>query len=328
MGNIVVKYRYMNYVFFDVECANCLNGEGKICSFGYVKTDENFHVLKKKDILVDPDAKFLLGNAKAGKGIKLAYPLFKFKRAFTFPHYYQEIKKLLENPSNICFGFAVHQDVNYISYSCRRYNLPVIQFSFFDIQQFDKEIHHRNNASGLDFLVEQYHALSFIYHRSDDDALMSMEVFKGMVEEMNLDVISVLEQYKNCIDDTEHFLLSLREKVEKREKKKQHEKQISEFHSCNISPSLENYHFFFWKKKFFFDNAVLNEHIEEMISLKKDFMKKGGIPCRNPLASDYIVVHDLKTNDHMNLNSEKLKSGVQFITYKTFFSTLTKASKN
>ena len=40
----------MDYLFFDTECANCLHGEGKICSFGYVRTDENFHVLKKKDI--------------------------------------------------------------------------------------------------------------------------------------------------------------------------------------------------------------------------------------------------------------------------------------
>ena len=28
------------YLFFDVECANCFNGKGKLCSFGYVLTDE------------------------------------------------------------------------------------------------------------------------------------------------------------------------------------------------------------------------------------------------------------------------------------------------
>ena len=30
----------MKYVFFDIECANCFQGNGKICSFGYVITDE------------------------------------------------------------------------------------------------------------------------------------------------------------------------------------------------------------------------------------------------------------------------------------------------
>ena len=65
----------MNYVFFDIECANCIHGEGKICSFGFVKTDENFNVIQEHDLLRNPDAPFLLGNAKTGKGITLAYPL-------------------------------------------------------------------------------------------------------------------------------------------------------------------------------------------------------------------------------------------------------------
>ena len=32
----------MKYLFFDIECANCFDGKGKICEFGYIQTDENF----------------------------------------------------------------------------------------------------------------------------------------------------------------------------------------------------------------------------------------------------------------------------------------------
>ena len=39
----------MKYVFFDIECANCYQGKGKICSFGYVITNENFDVEEKYD---------------------------------------------------------------------------------------------------------------------------------------------------------------------------------------------------------------------------------------------------------------------------------------
>ena len=37
----------MNYLFFDVECANSFDGVGKICEFGYVFTDENLNIIKQ-----------------------------------------------------------------------------------------------------------------------------------------------------------------------------------------------------------------------------------------------------------------------------------------
>ena len=42
----------MEYIFFDIECANCFNGDGKICSFGYVITDRFFNILEKEDIVL------------------------------------------------------------------------------------------------------------------------------------------------------------------------------------------------------------------------------------------------------------------------------------
>ena len=50
----------MQYLFFDIECANCDGGNGKICSFGYVLTDENFNEIEKEDIIIDPKAPFHL----------------------------------------------------------------------------------------------------------------------------------------------------------------------------------------------------------------------------------------------------------------------------
>jgi hypothetical protein len=48
----------MKYLFFDCECANCYDHEGKICSFGYVITDESFRLLEEKDIIINPNAPF------------------------------------------------------------------------------------------------------------------------------------------------------------------------------------------------------------------------------------------------------------------------------
>ena len=47
-----------SYLFFDIECANCFNGEGKMCSFGYVLTDADFNILDSQDLVMNPETEF------------------------------------------------------------------------------------------------------------------------------------------------------------------------------------------------------------------------------------------------------------------------------
>ena len=94
----------MNYLFFDIEGANSYGGVSKICSFGYVLTNEEFEVLEQKDILVNPRSKFNLGP-----NIKLAYEKDEFKAAGDFTKHYEEIRAVLLQPDVQIFGFAVDQ---------------------------------------------------------------------------------------------------------------------------------------------------------------------------------------------------------------------------
>ena len=65
----------MNYIFYDIECANCQNGQAKICSFGYVVTDESINVLEKRDVVINPRAPFLLMGRGRKQYSKLAYSM-------------------------------------------------------------------------------------------------------------------------------------------------------------------------------------------------------------------------------------------------------------
>ena len=47
----------MDYLFFDIECANCNEG-AKICEFGYVIANHNFEKIEQKNILINPNAPF------------------------------------------------------------------------------------------------------------------------------------------------------------------------------------------------------------------------------------------------------------------------------
>lgn len=305
----------MKYLFFDVECANCQNGEGKICSFGYVLTDESFRVMKKKDILVDPAAKFMLGNARVGKGIKLAYPLFKFQRAFTFPHYYKEIKNLLEDKDTLCFGFAVFQDVSYISYSCRRYGLPIIDFSFFDIQRLEKRLNHRSNFSGLDSLIEEYGLTSYTYHRSDDDAMMTMEVFRELLKRSNLGMEELLKKYKECVDDSIHFQEEEILRKKQKEIKRQHAKKTEMFFAPpHARFDINLYNPNLYQKIFFLDPEVVFLYIDDLLKQKATMEKHGIILTKDPGLCQIVIVKDLK--HHANLS--EFHKDVIFMEYESF----------
>ncbi len=285
----------MNYVFFDVECANCLNGEGKICSLGYVKTDSDFNVLKKKDILMNPDAPFLLGNARTGNGIKLAYPLFRFRQCDTFPSYYHEIQKIFENPDNMIFGFADTQDVCYLSYTCRRYQLPLLKYDFYDIQLFEKKLRGEKAPRGLNSLVEELGVEGFTYHRSDDDALMSLEVFKKLLDINNLTLEEALEQYP-CKDTS----LDLEERMAERRKKKEREKKLryrmNRFYSKQFEPVLSFCDHFFTGKKLCVQYDCLKQNIDYFEQKKKVLEQKGVILTKSAADADIFVVN--KTDKH------------------------------
>ena len=57
----------MDLVFFDIECASVYKTSAKICAFGYVVCDENFNIIKKEDILINPKGAFHLTDSKGDR---------------------------------------------------------------------------------------------------------------------------------------------------------------------------------------------------------------------------------------------------------------------
>ncbi|HAH62995.1 MAG TPA: hypothetical protein DCL73_12970, partial [Treponema sp.] len=87
-----------SYLFFDIECANCFNGEGKMCSFGYVLTDGSFTVLDSQDIVMNPQAEFDWYLFSPKNRCPLAYSKEYFRSQRTFENWYKPIKELLTAP--------------------------------------------------------------------------------------------------------------------------------------------------------------------------------------------------------------------------------------
>ena len=284
----------MNYLFFDIECANCLHGEGKICSFGYVKTDENFNILRKKDILINPNAPFILNDTITHKGIRLAYPYYRFKQSHLFPTYYWEIKKLLEDKNNIVMGFATEQDVSFLISTCKRYNLNLLNFDYYDVQIMDKIVNNKSDVMSLEHVVEQNNLNVLTFHRSDDDALMTMEVYQLLVKNSGLDSISFLNQLKNTKGNSISFLKILEDRKAKKQIKINHRIAKDKFFSEleNISANLEKYDKYFWNNTFCVDHTLFTISIDELKDVFTKVKEKGGFITSNHLEADIIVTLD------------------------------------
>ncbi len=185
----------MKYVFFDIECACVFKNVAKMCAFGYVVTDENFALLEKNDLLINPRGKFHLTDRKGKEGLVLPYAYEDFKKYPPFPAAYKKIKRLLEDKDALVFGHATLNDVNYLNLETKRYHLPSFRFHWHDTQFFWMNTENSfERQVGLGVMAEAL-GVEFVPHRAADDAFATMKVCEALCKREGLSVLQLIEKY-------------------------------------------------------------------------------------------------------------------------------------
>ena len=191
----------MDYLFYDIECSDGRH----MCSFGYVITDEYFNILEKADILINPEAIFHTGawskkNREKDPGIELAYPKERFKANPTFPARYERIQRLLQHDDRKIIGFSHHNDALFLTVACKRYELPIIDYKFYDAQEMFGESRNIINQVALNAIAEalEVDLSKLVQHRSDDDAEASMLVTKALCEDLGLTLEELIGHCPRC----------------------------------------------------------------------------------------------------------------------------------
>ena len=185
----------MQYVFFDIECACVYRDTAKICAFGYCLTDEQFNILEKADLLINPKGKFHLTDGSGKDGIVLPYEYRDFKKYPLFSEFYPKIRDLLQSKNHRVFGHATTNDVKYLNLETRRYHIPALSYEFFDTQliymsimnSFDRQIGLEGVAQAL--------GVEFTPHRAADDAFATMKVAQAMCEREGVSMEELLKRY-------------------------------------------------------------------------------------------------------------------------------------
>lgn len=191
----------MNYLFFDVEGANCYNFVLKMCTFGYVIINEKFEVKSKIDVVMNPNCPFDKHIIRENMN---AYPLSFYQTKPPFNYFYKSIKNILEGHKYI-IGWSIENDVKYIYDACKRYNLNQINYDYIDMQRVYMDVFDLKSQPNLEAVCKQHGIEVDVIHKSDDDAHLTMLVTKVICQHLKITIKDLFEKYSQYVSNVEEF---------------------------------------------------------------------------------------------------------------------------
>lgn len=302
-----------NLVFFDCECANTKGGIGKICSLGYVVSDENFNVIEKDDIVMNPECEFDWYLFSGKGGCSLAYTKEYFREQPNFPKFYERIKSLFCAPEEpLVFGFAVGNDVGFVNSACNRYKRPFINFRAFDLAKlFSSHFEQTKKLSEwTNFFGEKEASLTA--HKSVDDAMMTLLCLKHFCEKTGKTAVQIFEENRDFITSTQ---LSAQEAAERAKRKRAMEKIKNLYDRKNPRYEYDSV----LDMHFEFDKSVFKD-TENSVKLARKIFNNGGILHRHLKPSSGYIVFAEKPADYQLENAGR--RGLKTITVQELNSIL------
>ena len=305
-----------NLVFFDCECANTKGGIGKICSLGYVICDENFNLIKKEDIVMNPECEFDW-FLFSGKGdIALAYSREYFRSQPAFPQFYDKIKQIFTENSPFVAGFAVSNDVHFVNSACNRYALPFINFAAFDVRNL-LEQHYGQTKKLKDWFAffeeDQKNTMKFQFHNSADDAHATMLCLEGFCRKTGKTAFQIFDERKDLFTSSQFSLKQMQEREEKKALMSKIERLYNRQNKNSPYTSVLSEHFEFDKSMFRLG--------ERTVKLARKIYDNGGLIHKHLHAGSGTVI--FSDEEEMKKNNGMLKKrNLEGITFEKIMASL------
>lgn len=288
----------MDLVFFDIECASVNKTVAKICAFGYVICDEQFHIRRKKDILINPRGKFRLTDRKGDKGIVLPYDYDSFIKYPRFSKIYPFIKTLLENPNNIVIGHSTVNDVKYLNLETKRFSKESFNFEFSDSQLLYMTA--RNDFSrqfGLEHIANDL-GVEFTPHRAADDAYATMRVVEALCKEQNCGYRELVTKLNIQNGSISNYKITLPSSLAKRtyeEKIRKERRDRARKHTqfCRAISRRREIKDAKLRGKNFTFSRELERDLEVSVPLLEGILSHGGVYTQHLTRCKYYIVKDV-----------------------------------
>ena len=302
----------MKYLFFDLEYATSKGGIGKICEFGYVVIDEHFKILERNNYIINPNIYRYQWDYRVVREI-LHRTIEEYEQNESFDFYYYKIANLIKNADRV-FGHSLNGDVSVINSECIRYNLPSIDFTFYDIKEFYKEYNSsKNDTSVKNILKEMDIEGEEGEHDAEVDAVNTMYELKAIVTKLDITVEQLIAicpsvEDKNSNYKVESIVLGKMIKEERINKLLSGEgdntmiersieyKIFSQFTKLatptnECKKTLENL-------KFAISLNYSDNHYKQMLNIVQIIINKGGSYALQATHSDIFVEYSVFNSDN------------------------------
>ena len=201
------KINIQRLVFFDLECANCFDGVGKVCEFGAVTTDLDFNILQRDFMLINPEDRFALAGRNGSPDLKLAYSEKTYFSSPKLAYYESKIRSIMEAEGTLVAGFAIGNDVSFLATDLNSYELPQVEYPCFDVQEWvSPPDHSLSLEKAYAEVVPTEEKRPFQEHRSVDDAEMTMLVAKFYAKSSGKTLLEILKEHPKSIYTSQGFL--------------------------------------------------------------------------------------------------------------------------
>lgn len=293
---------HKSFVFFDCECANTFDGIGKICSLGYVITDDDLNVIESEDVVMNPECEFDWYLFSKKSDIKLAYSKDYFRAKPNFESYYKEIKKLFTTGNRFIAGFAVHNDVSFVNDDCERYEKDYILFRAFDLEKylektFEKKQKLSEWAKEFGVNVEKFET-----HKSVDDAMMTMLCLKAVCQKLGKSAGEIFTENKNLFVSNEQILEQAQEHRYKKEILEKTKRLYGKKNPIPRYKTVLNQKFQIGGKNF--------RDVDRVFELVKKIYDNGGVTYEHLIGEGNVV---LESEPHPELRKKIEKNGKKII---------------
>ncbi len=306
----------MRYLFFDIECANCFDGTGKICEFGYCVTDENFRVKKEKNILINPKSSFDPYVVKkilhSEKEEYLSSPDFK--------SFYPHIEALLSEKDQIVVGHTIDSDAKYIFDECVRYGVKPPEFSYLDIREVYRKIINSQTSVSLGKMGEQLGVTySGLLHTAVTDANLTMLVTEAICKNEKVTLSDLVKSFPEAVGSIDLIQRHYREKHLMAKYLKSCKDMGFEFMTGENAEIFNKYKKLVKPKRGKLIDAIRGKtfcisknfeyvHFKEMLELSQLIINAGGIPISSATKCDVFIKYDVEIEDKELLACKRYES--------------------
>ena len=310
----------MDYLFIDIECANCKDG-GKLCEFGYVLIDEKFSVLEEKNILINPSAEFdryVLGHM-------LNYKKEDYDNSPLFSEVYSQIFSLLTAKDRLIVGHTVGGDAVHIGDDCMRYRLQTPDFAYADVVEIYKAHTQTQNATSLVNMCKELGVeTGEKVHSAGVDARLTMLVAKALCEKTEATIKELIESTPNCKGEIKNYARTVAQKRNYKKYLEDCAKKGIDLINGERYNTLRLFRRFVYpriKKPLpeFQDKTVCFSEIYERANynrtlwLIQKIKNAGGTCVTAPSKCDIFIRYDIPTDDGEGVYCKKLEGALQSV---------------